>query len=109
MRLRLKSPAFRVFTQTFVHEQIKENTKALRHWPLWEESTGDRWFASQRASNAKNVSIWWHILSEPFLFTVLSDTKYVIDGWIQKKRNSIAYALGPLLLTWFNFNPSMDK
>ena len=22
---------------------IKENIKALRYWPLWEESTGDRW------------------------------------------------------------------
>ena len=29
--------------------QIKEYTKALRHWPLWMEST----------SNAENVSIWW--------------------------------------------------
>ena len=24
-------------------QQIKENTKALCHWPLWGESTGDRW------------------------------------------------------------------
>ena len=23
--------------------QIKENIKARRHWPLWEEFTGDRW------------------------------------------------------------------
>ena len=23
--------------------QIKENIKALRHWPLWEEFTGDQW------------------------------------------------------------------
>ena len=27
---------------------IKENIKALRHGPLWGESTGDRWFSSQR-------------------------------------------------------------
>ena len=26
---------------------------------LWGESTADRWFPSQRASNAENVSIWW--------------------------------------------------
>ena len=31
--------------------QIKEYTKALRHWPLWMEST----------SNAENVSIWWRL------------------------------------------------
>ena len=24
-------------------DQIKENTKAPRHWTLWGEFTGDRW------------------------------------------------------------------
>ena len=33
--------------------------QSSRHWPLWGESTGDRWFPSQRASNTENVSIWW--------------------------------------------------
>ena len=28
---------------TFIQAQIKENIKALRHWPLWGEFTGDRW------------------------------------------------------------------
>ena len=27
----------------FVHEQIKENIKAPRHWPFWGEFTGDQW------------------------------------------------------------------
>ena len=36
---RLKSPASRLFVQA----QIKENIKALCHWPLWGEFTGDRW------------------------------------------------------------------
>ena len=35
-------PASRLFTQSFIHAQIKENIKALRHWPLWGEFTGDR-------------------------------------------------------------------
>ena len=35
----------------------QRNIKAPRHWPLWGESTGDRWFPSQRASNTENVSI----------------------------------------------------
>ena len=39
----IKSQASRVFTQWFVQGQIKENIKALRHWPLWGEFTGDRW------------------------------------------------------------------
>ena len=42
-RWRLKSPASRLFTQVFIQTQIKENIKALRHWPLWGEFTGDRW------------------------------------------------------------------
>ena len=27
----------------FIQEQIKENIKAPRHWPLWGEFTDDRW------------------------------------------------------------------
>ena len=38
---------------------FKENIKALRHWPLWGEFTGDRWIPAQRVSNVENVSIWW--------------------------------------------------
>ena len=37
----------RVFTQPFVQGQIKENIKALRHWPSWEEFTGDRWIPAR--------------------------------------------------------------
>ena len=40
---RLKSPASRLFIQLFIQEQIKENIKAPRHWPLCAEFTGDRW------------------------------------------------------------------
>ena len=39
--------------------QIKENIKALRHWPLCGEFTDDRWIPRTRASNVENVSIWW--------------------------------------------------
>ena len=42
-RWRLKSPASRLFTQSFIQTQIKENIKAARHWPLCGEFTGDRW------------------------------------------------------------------
>ena len=42
-RWRLKSPASRLFTETFIQAQIKENIKALLHWPLCGEYTGDRW------------------------------------------------------------------
>ena len=39
----LKSLLFRLIAQPFVQARIKENTNAPRHWPLWGESTGDRW------------------------------------------------------------------
>ena len=33
------------FAQLFVYAQIKGNIKALRHWPLYGESTDDRWIS----------------------------------------------------------------
>ena len=41
-RWRLKSPASPWFVQPFVQARIKENIKALHHWPLWGEFTGHR-------------------------------------------------------------------
>ena len=58
-RWRLKSPAWRLFTQPFIQTQIKENIKAPRHWPLCGDFTGTGEFPAQRASYAENVSIWW--------------------------------------------------
>ena len=42
-RWHLNSPASLLFTQPFIQEEIKEDIKALRHWPLCGEFTGDRW------------------------------------------------------------------
>ena len=42
-RWRLKSPASRLFTQSYIQTGIKENFKAPRHWLLCGEFTGDRW------------------------------------------------------------------
>ena len=39
--------------------QIKENIKALRHWPLWGNSPVTGEFPAQMASNAENFTIWW--------------------------------------------------
>ena len=61
---RLKSPASRFFTQSFIQAQIKENIKGPRHWPLCGEFIGTGEFPAQSASNAENGSIWWrhHVL-----------------------------------------------
>ena len=42
-RWRLKLPESRLFTQSYVQAQIKENINAPRHWPLLGEFIGDRW------------------------------------------------------------------
>ena len=39
---RLNSPAYPLFDQPFV-QALHINIKPPRHWPLWGESTGDRW------------------------------------------------------------------
>ena len=56
-RWRLKTRASRLFAQPIFQAQIKENIKALRHWP---PVTGG--YPSWRANNAEKVSIWWRIL-----------------------------------------------
>ena len=66
-RRRLKSPASRLFTQSFIRAQIKENIKAPRHWPLCGEITRTGEFPAQRASNAENVSIWWRHYGKVFI------------------------------------------
>ena len=65
-RWRPKSPASRLFTQSFIQAHIKENINALRHWPLCGEFTGTGEFPAQRASNTDFFFIWWrhHVLQE---------------------------------------------
>ena len=57
-----------MFTQSFIQTQIKGNIKAPRHWPLCGEFTGTGEFPAQRASYAKNVSIWWRHHESKSLF-----------------------------------------
>ena len=59
-----------LFTRPFIQAQIKENTKAPRHWPLCGEFTGDRWIprgkcfhlmTSSWNKHKRSISIdsWW--------------------------------------------------
>ena len=54
-----QSLASRLFTESFIRAQIKENIKAPRRCPLCGEFTGTGEFPTQRASNVENVSVWW--------------------------------------------------
>ena len=60
MASQIASSASSLFTQPFIQEQIKENFKDPRHWPLCGHRspvTGE--FPAQMASKAENVSISW--------------------------------------------------
>ena len=50
----------RLIAHPLIQAMFKENIKAPRYWPLCGEFTGDDEFPAQKASNAENVSIWWH-------------------------------------------------
>ena len=58
--------------------QIKENTKAPRHWPLCGEFPVTGEFPTQRATNAENVSIWWrhHVEMYHDMGDVVYQTKF---------------------------------
>ena len=64
----------------------------------------------------KQVPLWIPTSKQLFgvIATVLSPEYGVANPWLRQAQNAtkeqIDYrSLGPLLLTWFNFNPSMDK
>ena len=63
-RWRLKSPTSRLFAQPFVQVQIKEELKAPGHWPLWRESTGDRWIPLTKGQYRGK---WFHMMRSSWL------------------------------------------
>ena len=96
-RWRLKSPASRLFTQSYVQAQIKGNIKAPRHWPCEGNSPVTGEFPAQRASNAENVSIWWrHHAGRLFNAQIKENTKaprhlpmcgeFTGDRWIPRTK-----------------------
>ena len=55
-RWRLKSSAFRLFTQPFVQAQIKENIRAPRHWPVWGDvNSPHKWPVTRKRSTFDDV------------------------------------------------------
>ena len=83
-RWRLKSPASRSYTQSFIRAQIKENIKAPRNWPLCGEFAGTGEFPAQRASNAENVSIWWrhHVLFDMCVLIMAIQCVTHVSWWM---------------------------
>ena len=72
-----KKPASRLLVQPFVQAQIKKNIKAVCHWPLWGESTGDplKGPVTRKMFPCDDVMIHWpcelhHFLCVFFFFIV---------------------------------------
>ena len=49
----------------FVQVRIKENIKALRHWPLWGESTGVRWIPLTKSQQRRKC---FHLMTSSWYF-----------------------------------------
>ena len=63
----IKSLAFRLFAQPVVQAHIKENRKALRHWPLWGESTADLWIPLTKGQWGDK---YFHLMTASWLLLV---------------------------------------
>ena len=110
-RWRLKSPALRLFTQSFIQTQIKENIKAPRHWPLCGEFTGDRWIprtnGQLRGKCFHLMTSSWHASRLPCLQVV---TWYIYSDYDTPKKNHISFCTvrnyGHIIyFFWPPFNP----
>ena len=81
--------------------------------PLWGEFTGHRWIPLTKASDAELWCFLWSGTEQ----TVEQTTETPLCSLWRHCNDRLKSActshnfnyLWPLLLTWFNFNPSMDK
>ena len=129
---RLKSPASGLFAQAFVQAHIKGSIKALRHRPLWGEFT-IKADSPHKGPVTRQIFPFddvtkrvTQILLPLFRMNDLLNHPFGIRGvclWhkdeLVRRPHGIAtsslwytddcHLQCPLLLTWFNFNPSMDK
>ena len=109
-----------VMTGAIIQAQIKENTKAPRHWALWGE------FPAQRASNAENVYIWWrhHVMTSSWKCwclrsscsrwvaslmdhdewhgNILTLKSHLLTHWDRDKMDAIFQTTFPNAFVWMN-------
>ena len=63
-----------IVTQLFIQTQIKENIKALHHWPLCGEFTGDRWILRTNGPVMLKMSPFDDVIKWTLTLQVLSFT-----------------------------------
>ena len=95
--------ASRLLTQPFIRAQIKENIKALRHWPLCAEVTGDRWIPRINGqwrgkcfhfmTSSWTVLVWYSVRTFPTQIA-----RFTWPTW--GPPGSCRPQLGPMLAPW---------
>ena len=96
----LKSPASRLFTQPFIFRCRSKKTSKLRVTGLCEGNspvTGK--FLSQRASNARSISIWWrhHGPSSRLTWNVNTCIFYLISYFRNTIQDLLLYSPQPFI------------
>ena len=73
---RLKSPASRLFNQSFIQALIKVNIKAPRHWPLCGKFTGDRWISR---TNGQLRGKFFHMMTSSWVCKRCSNNYMIVN------------------------------
>ena len=84
----------------------------LRWWLYAAKQQTITWSNVDQESSHMSVNDLMPTVEKASAGTLLIITNYAYTEWViktlQHMKTQEGY-LGPLLLTWFNFNPSMDK
>ena len=75
---------------------------------LWGEYSGHHWIPSQRLVK-RTFDIFSGVSLNKAMNTETLELALIWDAMATMWRHYNVWGLWPLLLTWFNFNPSMDK
>ena len=89
-------PASRLFTQPFIQTQIKENIKALLHWPLCGDFTGDRWIprtnGQLRGKCFRLMTSSWCIYQNFMVNAGFHNVWYLFIGFSKTRRYNIFFS-----------------
>ena len=99
---RLKSPTSRLFTQSFIQTQIKENIKALCHWPLCGEFTSDWWIPRTndqlRGKCFHLMKSSWEVFKVSICEMSLQNTSLVSQGLVSNEILFFNFILLPICI-----------
>ena len=98
-----------LFAQPYVQVQIKENIKALHHWPLWEASTSAWWIPLTKGQLCGNI---FHLTMPSCLTYLHIPTHFFLDiQWpnLLSNKDFLLYVLMSLLWWLLMWSPKNSK